>query len=280
MTEPALRRRPKAWHWLLWALLGLALGIQAVRLRIAEGAVRDGKGALAAQVRPQNGQARALVAERAWERGDARRATSESLAALRHAPLAVSALRTLALARDKQSGPGAGEAAWQAAAAMGWRDKQTQLWGVLRALANGEAEILAMRADALLRTGDEGGRLSVMIRSFMREPEVRAAFVERLALNPGWRRHFLTTGLGARGDDLDGLVATLRDLAATGAPPTPAEIRMAVQGLIARRRFADAASLHAVVAGRPPAFDDGGFARPDRFYRFESSPFEWVIRPV
>lgn len=281
MSE-AVARRPKAWHWLLWGLLGLALGVQAVRMRIAEGAVRDRKAELASKVRPQNGWGRALNAERLWDRGDAAGATSEALAALDHSPLALVALRTLALARDKQSGPGAGEAAWQAAAAMGWRDRHTQLWGVLRALANGEAEILAMRADALLRTGDEGGRLSVMIRGFMREPEVRAAFVKRLALNPTWRRHFLTTGLGERGDDLDGLVATLRDLGRTQSPPSRFETRMAIEGLIARGRFADAAALHAMVAGRPPALplDDGGFERPDSFYRTGSTPFDWVVRKL
>jgi hypothetical protein len=281
MSEPS-SRRPKRWQWLLWGLLGLGLGLQTVRMRVAEGAVRDGKAQLASQVRPQNGWGRALNAERLFEQGNVAAAKSESLAALRQTPLAVVALRTLALARDKEAGPGAGESAWQAAAQLGWRDKQTQLWGVLRALANGEAEILAMRADALLRSGDEDGRLSVMIRSFMREPEVRAAFVERLALNPTWRRLFLTIGLGERGDDLDGLVATLRDLGRTEAPPTRYEIRMAVDGLIARRRFGDAIALHTMVAKRPPGLplDDGGFERPDNYYRVGSTPFEWMIHPL
>lgn len=266
----------------LWGLLGLALAVQVVRMRLAEGAVREREGAAAAGIHPQNGWGRALNAERLLEQNQVDRAIAESLAALNHTPLAVVALRTLALAREKKSGPGAGESAWQAAATMGWRDQQTQLWGVLRALSNGEADILAMRADALLRTGDKNGRLSVLVRSFMREPEVRAAFVERLALNPPWRRLFLTSALGARGEDLDGLVATLTDLARTRSPPSRFETRMAIEGLIERRRYDDAAALHTLVAGRRPLLplDDGGFERPDRFYRAGSTPFDWVIRPV
>lgn len=282
MSDAGAVRRPNRLHWILWLLLGLALGAQAVRLRIAEAAVSNRNGLVASQVRPQNGMGRALNAERYWQAGNAERAAEESLAALRHTLLAVIAVRTLALARDKMSGPGAGEPAWQAAALMGWRDKQTQLWGVLRALANGEPEILAMRADALLRTGDRDGQLSVMIRGFLSEPRVRAAFVERLALDPRWRWHFLTNSLGERSDELDGLVATLRDLGRTRSPPTRHEVHRGVEGLIERRRFAEAASLHAMVAGRPPALpmDDGGFERPDKFYRLGSTPFDWMIKVV
>lgn len=282
VSERSEKRGPSAIVMILWAVLGLALAIQVIRMRVAEGAVRSRNGSAASEVRPQNGWARTLLAERFYEQGRLDQAMRESLAALRATPLAAGALRTMALVREKQSGPGSGESAWQAAATMGWRDKETQLWGVLRALANGEAAILAMRADALLRTGDDGGKLSVMIRSFMREPEVRAAFVERLALNPPWRRHFLTTALGARGEDLDGLVATLHDLARTSSPPTRNETRMAIEGLIARRRYEDAARLHALVANRDPRLpmDDESFGRSDRSYRVDSTPFDWMIRPV
>lgn len=280
MSEAAEPGGIKPWQWALWGLLGLALAVQVVRMRIAEGAVRDGNGALASQVRPQNGWGRALNAERLFEQNNLQAATSESLAALRQTPLAVIAVRTIAQVRDKQSGPGAGETAWQAAAMMGWRDRPTQFWGVMRALANGEAMILAMRSDALLRTGDPGGRMAVLIRGFMREPEVRAAFVQRLSLNPPWRRHFLTYALGQRGDDLDGLVATLHELGRTSSPPSRFETRVAIDGLIARRRFADAAALHQLVARRAPVLpmEDGTFERPDAFYRNGSTPFDWTIR--
>lgn len=280
MSDAGQAPRVKLWQWLLWGLLGAALSVQVVRMRVAEGAVREGNGALASQIRPQNGWGRALNAERLFKQNNLRAASAESLAALRRTPLAVVAVRTLAQVRDKQSGPGAGETAWQAAAMMGWRDKPTQYWGVMRALANGEAAILAMRSDALLRTGDPGGRMAVLIRGLMREPEVRAAFVERLALGPAWRRHFLTYALGRRGDDLDGLVATLHELGRTRSPPSRFETRVAIDGLIARRRFAEAAALHRMVAGRAPVLplEDGTFERGDAFYRNGSTPFDWTIR--
>lgn len=281
MSEAELpRSRP--WTWALWGLLGLALAVQVVRMRVAEGAVRDRNGALASQMRPQNGWGRALNADRLFEQNQLQAAAGESIAALRRTPLAAAAVRTLAQVRDKQAGPGAGESAWQAAAMMGWRDRPTQYWAMMRALANGEAAILAMRSDALLRTGDPGGRMAVLIRGFMREPEVRSAFVQRLALNPAWRRHFLTYTLGQRGDDLDGLAATLHELARTPSPPSRFETRVAIDALVARRRFAEAAALHQLVARRAPVLpmEDGTFERSDAFYRNGSTPFDWMIRLV
>lgn len=284
MSAPAEGRRRPWWWWALWGLLALALAGQTLRMRIAEGAVRDRNGSLAALVRPQNGWGRALQADRFFEQGDSRRAIAESLAAIDRTPLAVVAVRTLAMARDKVSGPGAGEAAWQAASLMGWRDKETQLWGVLRALSNGEAAILAMRADALLRTRDQDGRMATLLRQLMREPEVRAAFLERLQLNPSWRRHFLTTPLSASGGDLDGLVATITELARTPSPPSRTEIDAAVEALIARGRHAEAIALDRLVAPDRNAngrlLDDGSFDRADRFYRQEGSPFDWSIRQL
>ena len=283
MTAATVARRWGALWWILWGLLGIAIAVQVVRMRVAESAVRERNAQLAVDVRPQNGWGRALLAQRLLDGGNAEAARRESLAALEQTPLAVIAIRTLAQAQDRLGGPGAGEAAWQAASLMGWRDKPTQLWGVLRAMSNGQADIMAMRADALLRAGDRDGTMSVLLRQLMREPEVRAGFVERLALNPSWREHFLTAPIGRQSEDLDGLVATLRDLNRTRSPPSPSEIRVAVEGLIARGRFQEAAALHAMTArdaARDELLGDGTFDRSDMFYRKDGSPFDWTIRQV
>ena len=281
VSEAAEGRRRGLHWWSLWLLLGLALGMQAVRLRLAEGAVQNGNSALAAAVRPQNGRARALVAQGLYARGEAQAAQAESIAALQRTPLAVVAVRTLAMSRDKLQGGGAGEQAWQVAAAMGWRDKQTQLWAVLRALSNGEAEIVAMRGDALLRAGDPNGAMSAMIRQFLREPAIRAAFIRRLETRPEWRGPFFATTGSLKPEELEGLVATLRDLRRSKAPPTRNEVRGAIDALISHGRFRDAVVLDAMfVLPRRTAsslIDDGGFDRPDSFYRTEATPFDWTI---
>jgi hypothetical protein len=83
-----------------------------------------------------------------------------------------------------------------------------------------------------------------------------------------------------RGQDLEGLLATLRDLSRTSTPPTGLEIRAAGEALLNRRRFADFASLRTLVARTGPGsalLDDGGFERTDRFYRQEVSQFDWNI---
>lgn len=277
---PALPRRGRLW-WPAWLLVGVAMGAQAIRMGIAESAVRSGNGARAKLFRPQNGWGVAQLAEQRFAKGDALGALAASRAALQQTPLAVVAVRTAAQSLDKLGGPGGGEKAWQAASMMGWRDKQTQLWAVLRALSNGDAEVFAIRADALLRVRDRDRQIVPVIRQSLVEAQIRHAFIRRLQSNPVWRERFFVGRQLMAGRELEGSYLALQDLGRTSPPPTGQELRDTVKGLIAAGRYADAVALDRRFVRRAAdpgsLIDDGGFELRNVDYRISATPFDWNI---
>lgn len=269
--------------WTVLLLLGLLLGVQSIRMGLGEAAVRGKNGPIAAAIRPQNGWGLALLAERQLDLGHAAQAAQTSREAIERTPLAVVALRTLARAEEKLRGPGAGERAWQAASLLGWRDKQVQVWAALRALANGQADIFAMRADALLRTGDPDELMTNFVRQAVVQPGIRQAFIVRLVTDPPWRTRFFQAEKPPTGQALAGVVAVLEDLAQTDAPPTRQELRDAMLGLVAAGHATEAVALDRRFIRRNPdpgsLLDDGGFEREDSDYRSRATPFDWTIDP-
>lgn len=257
------------------------MGAQAVRMGLAESAVRNGDGARAALFRPQNGWGVAQLAEQQFTNGDARGALANSRAALRQTPLAVVAVRTAAQSMDKLRGPGRGESAWQAASMMGWRDKPTQMWAVLRALSNGDAEVFAIRADALLRVRDRDRKITPVIRQSLIEPRIRQAFIRRLQSNPVWRKRFFVGRQLMSGRELEGSFLALRDLGKASPPPTRLELRDTIRGLIAAGRYGDAVALDRQFVRRTPdansLIDDGGFELRNVDYRVSATLFDWNI---
>jgi hypothetical protein len=275
-----VRSRPYVW-WGLWTLLGLLMAVQVFRMRGAESLVRQGNGTLAASIRPQNGQGRALHAASLLSRGDARGARLESLAAIRKTPLVATGVRTLARAQDAIGGPGSGEQAWQAASLLGWRDPPTQLWAMLRALSNRQFEIFAMRADALMRGRAPGEDATLLLRQLMLDSRPRQTLVQRLALNPNWRPEFFRPNKPLKGPALEGTVLLLRDIGAAGVRVSRSELLMPSMGLIRAGREAEAIDLDRRFVRRLPdqgsVIDDGGFERRDTDYLHNVSAFDWRI---
>jgi hypothetical protein len=252
------------------------MGAQAIRMRVAEARVESrSSGAI---TRPQNGWAVALEAEQQYSAGDTRAAIATSAAALQRTPLVVAAVRTIARARDRLE-PTAGEGAWQLASTMGWRDRPTQGWALLRALANGEAEIFVMRADALMRTRDDDAQMPGILRRAMVKPDIRRALIARLDLNPEWRRKLFSADHPLECPELEGALAALDGLARSHRPPTRGELNGTILGLIDGGRFREAVALdrrfvrRSVDAGS--LMDDGKFERDD--YANDVDPFDWVI---
>lgn len=280
MVTSTGQTRRSHWWWALWIALGLATSVQVLRMRIAESAVRNGNGVRAALVRPQNGWGLALLADSQFKSGNAQAALQTSRAALRRTPLAVIGIRTLARAQDKLRGGAAGDPAWQVASLMGWRDKPTQLWAVVRAISNRDADVFAIRADALMRIQSDDPNITSVIRQALTEPQIRHALIKRLAMRPKWRSRLFTASSPLSGRELEGTVATLRDLGSTSAPPSAKELRDSVLGLINAGRFAEAVALDRQFIRRTPAngslIGDGGFEAGGRTYRDDTSPFDWM----
>jgi hypothetical protein len=271
----------RAFIWAVLLVAAVAIGVQTIGLGLGQAAVRAKDGAKAAAIRPQNGWGLALLAERQFEQGRGVEAIATSRAAIKRTPLAVVAVRTLARSEDKLHGSAAGERAWQAASLLGWRDKQVQVWAAFRALANGQPDIFAMRADALLRTGDPDELMTRFIRQAVAEPRIRRAFIARLATNPPWRARFFHAEVPPRGRALQGVVAVLNDLGKAQDRPARQELRDAVLGLIKERRFAEAAKLDRRYVRRSPdpdsLIDDGGFELRESDYQLRATPFDWSI---
>ncbi len=263
--------------------VGLILGAQVVRMRVAEAAVRNGDGGTASALRPQNGFGLALAAEERHQAGRSVEAIALSRRAVDASPLAVVGLRTFARAQDKIRGPGSGEKAWQASSMLGWRDKHTQLWAAQRALVNGEAEIFAMRSDALLRTGEPSERLMAFVRQAVAEPRIRAAFIPRIVARPPWRLRFFHAERPPTGAALNGVVAVLHALAHTPALPNRRELRDSIAGLVAEKRFAEAVALDRRFISRSSdpgsLIGDGQFEAGRSDYLTNATPFDWTIDP-
>jgi hypothetical protein len=247
-------------------------------MRLADAAVEDMDGARAVSIRPQNGWGQAFLAEEQFSAGAVDAAIASSRRALERTPLAVVAVRTLARSLDAKT-PAGGEHAWQVASTMGWRDPQTQLWALLRALSNGQTEIFVIRADALLRTQGNDPRMMSVVRQAMLDPRIRAAFLGRITADPQWRSGLFVAGHPLSGRELDGTVAALRGLGETKAPPTRLELRDTLAGLIAAGRYDEAVALDRRFVQRTPdkgsLIDDGGFDRVVE-QRGDYTPFDWT----
>jgi O-antigen ligase len=278
--SPALYRPEvgsRRWVFPALALLGLVAGLQSLRIRAAQAAVWAGDGRTAATLRPQSGPALSLAAEVQLVSGNLPAARVLALRALNRSPVDASAVRTLAITAPARSA----DSAWRVAATMGWRDTPTQLWAMRQAFRNGEYDVAALRADALLRTGREAGRLFLgEVRSYAQNDGFRRQLLPRLVLEPSWRALFFRLPTDVPDGQLKGVILTLQDLASK-AKPSSAESRAAISALIKRRRFEDAWNLYRLTAGALATstgmLGDGGFKGSTDEYKRQSTPFDWTI---
>ena len=275
-------------RWLMAGAVGilaLAFAGRIMQLRLAEVAAGDADGALASIVGGGDGFAGAYAAEASLAAGNAADARRRALAAIDDTPLSVVAVRTLALAEGKLGHQAAARDAWRAAAGLGWRDVPTQYWAMRQSLADGENAIAGMRADAMLRMNQGVGPFADLTRSALRDPALRHALVARMALNPGWRQNFFYNGLPVSDGDLPGMVAALKELRATAAPPNRVEARATILGLLQRGRVTEAVEIDrwfASLRKRDPGslIDDANFERAYADYQGPTTPFDWSLLGV
>ena len=284
---PSAAQRPRRHRLAIAALvvMGMLFSARILQLRLAEAAAGDADPALAAVLHRSDGFANAYVAQASLAAGRPAIARAQALAALDQTPLAIVAVRTLALAEAKLGNAAAGRAAWRAAAGMGWRDIPTQYWAMRQALADGEHDIAGMRADALLRTSGGTGPFADLTRNALGNAALRQALVARMTQRPEWRRIFFYTDEPIAPAELDGMVAALHDLRRTSAPPTREEARAAILALLNRGRVAEALALDRGFAPLRRAdpgslLDDGGFDRALADYQGRGTPFDWTLLGV
>ncbi|MFS0738636.1 hypothetical protein ABC347_16435 [Sphingomonas sp. 1P06PA] len=251
--------RPVAWLWILAGALGIAailahgLGGRLMRTGRPVEAV-----ALSPSVDTLSQAAERLAAAGAWPL-----AAASARAALSRSPIDLRALRVLGLAQEKLGHPQAGADIMNVAARGGWRDTPTQVWLIEQAMRTGDVTTLAQRADALARRNQSPDMVYATLRIVSSAPEVRPALIERLAARPDWRALFFLSLRQARPEQIDGLVALVREMRRSEAPVTSTELFALGERLIELDQPARARMLWAEASGRPTSalIDDGGFER-------------------
>lgn len=203
---------------------------------------------------------------------------ADSAAAGRHAlaiaPLDVAALRAVASA-DLALGQAAnGTLLFQTAAALGWRDRITQLWLIDRGAASGNLSLVAERTDALLRQGILGDILLGQMRAIFLSPGGERVLADRLSARPPWRQGFLN----AIADD--GIVAApkllwlLQTSRKAGIPTDPGETALVRWRLGDSGHYAAARAIW-LASGGIGAIGDGGFEQASAPPPPGAAPLAW-----
>lgn len=117
--------------------------------------------------------------------------------------------------------------AFQIALASGWRDNETQIWGLEAALANQSPQQAAAHLDALLRITGDAAPQATWLKALEETPAGKIALADRLAQTPPWTSGWLRSSTDLPGDRITdriellqmarnrGLVITSSDAAAT-----------------------------------------------------------------
>ncbi len=142
---------------------------------------------LAAQV-PDGFAEQALIM-----RGDRALRSNSPAAALKlgealvdRAPVEASSTAVLGAARLAGGDDTGAEAAFRVAGLFGWREKLTQIYWMQSALALGDYRVASQRLDAVLRQNPAMLADRRLLDPMEHNAEARAAFVDRMAENPGW----------------------------------------------------------------------------------------------
>lgn len=194
--------------------------------------------------------------------------------ALTIAPLDIAALRAVASADLALGHDERGTLLFQTAAALGWRDRITQLWLIDRGAASGNLPLVAERADALLRQGILGDILLGQMRAIFLSPGGEHILADRLAARPPWRQGFLNAvaddGIAAAPRLLWLLQATRK----AGIAPDPGETALIRWRLGDSGQYAAARAIW-LASGGKGVIGDGGFEQASAPPPAGAAPLAW-----
>lgn len=257
----------------------LVLGIAALGIYQAALTGLAGSGMLGERLAPYSASAAVFAASNALSAGKSAEAERFATLSLAQSPLTVEAISALALVREQQKRGGDTLALMDLAATGGWWDARTQVWVAMHAADDGNYDVAAQRADALLRQGKYQDRLFPLLRAMATEPEGAKALVARLEENPKWREPFLRDVSGLDPSRFADHEHILTGLAASPSPPTPKETAAFVERLVRARQYGRALAIWTVAGKRASRYvQDGDFT--EVFARKPTDavvPFAWSI---
>lgn len=143
---------------------------------------------------PFRSRADAVAANAALARQDADAVIDYAAKAVRSAPLDADAIALLATGYAIAGRDDDADAAFRAAAGMGWRNPLTQFYWIDESFVAGRPDLAAARADALLRGDPSRQDAGAILGQFETGEDRQAALAERLAERPNWSIEFLSPG--------------------------------------------------------------------------------------
>lgn len=203
--------------------------------------------------------------------------------ALALSPMDAESWRLFAATKRAEGQQAAAAVALRQAATLTWRDPPTQRRLMLAAFRTDALAAGVTHADALLRQvpNDQLGMAALL--TAMDYDEGQAALARHLAASPAWRKFFFTGLLIGGDEDAQGLVALMRRMRATAAPPTPEESGIALSKLIQAGFGPLALAYWREASGRPAGYDfandDPDFANslPGLQAATAGPPFGWAL---
>ncbi|PXA83486.1 hypothetical protein DMC47_43300, partial [Nostoc sp. 3335mG] len=218
------------------------------------------------------------AAEQRLNDGDAEGAATLATSALRVSPISAISLRVLGLSQQKLGNWQAGNALMGQAAALGWRDLQTQLWLAAASLQTKDYDGAANRIDGAMRVNPDAPELHQLLDKMLIDEKLRHALVTRLQLQPAWRLSYFSDDTVAAPDDALARAALLSDLVGTPNPPQQGELGTVLR-LMTDAGHADQARalwMTANHAGPAPLYD-GRFQHTDRDH---PAIFQWALMSI
>lgn len=213
-------------------MLALAAAAVLALACIASAADRGGTGTRLLPARLAPG-ATLETARQAAVAGDRAAGTRAGAAVAAH-PINADALALLGAAALADGDATTADAAFTAAAQLGWRNPATQLYWFTVGLGLGDARVTAERLDALLRTGHRSRATELALATLEASPRGRAALAAQLAQAPAWRDAFAADTATLSGAALDRRVAVLARARSAGMQVDCGALTAAVKTLVAR----------------------------------------------
>lgn len=236
-----------------------------------------GAGALALPLGPFAAQGHTLRAQVALQARDYGRAEAAARTAVAQAPVDPMNAGALGAALLAQGDLQAADKAFRAAGQMGWREPFTQAYWMRVAIATGDWDIAAQRADAVLRIDPSQTGNPQIVGPFEQAPAGRAALLVRMRESPGWLKSYFLLPPEAPLETLasraDLLVALGRERTVPCDTVAPFAAGLARAGPVAR---AHSAWIAHCKAGKRSLLNDASLAAAEPR---PAVPFAWQLVP-
>lgn len=197
--------------------------------------------------------------------------------ALDKAPANAESVALFAAGQLAQGNAPVAERAFTLAGRMGWRVPITQAYWLNRAMQARDYDAAAMRLDALLRQQPSLVGQEALLDPVERDPEARAALVERIDPQTAWLDKYLNEVHGISPDALRQRAMVMIDAAAAGQVLGCDRLSNLASAMINQRLYSEAADLWAAQCPNESGALMGGEGFAGLTLQETRNPFAWQV---